>query len=141
MERLGHAGHEEVIGTRGEAPGEEADPVLVVGFRNSSNSIRVVEVALDAGAPAAHLVDSAGGIDETWLQGVSAAGLTSGASVPGVLVDGVLQWLADHGHTDVETVRTADESSTFALPRELRRDLRADGRPRTPTNAAERRDP
>ncbi|MGW7412246.1 4-hydroxy-3-methylbut-2-enyl diphosphate reductase [Streptomyces sp. NPDC054863] len=105
---------------------EDAELVIVVGSKNSSNSIRMVEVALDAGAPAAHLVDFASEIDEAWLEGVTTVGLTSGASVPDVLVDGVLEWLSERGYGDVETVKTADESITFSLPKELRRDLRAE---------------
>ncbi|MFE4873631.1 4-hydroxy-3-methylbut-2-enyl diphosphate reductase [Streptomyces sp. NPDC056682] len=105
---------------------EDAQLVIVVGSKNSSNSIRMVEVALDAGAPAAHLVDFADEIDEAWLEGVTTVGVTSGASVPDVLVDGVLEWLAERGYGDVETVKTADESITFSLPKELRRDLRAE---------------
>ena len=105
---------------------EDAELVIVVGSKNSSNSIRMVEVALDAGAPAAHLVDFAAEIDEAWLEGVTTVGLTSGASVPDVLVDGVLEWLAERGYGDVETVKTAEESITFSLPKELRRDLRAE---------------
>jgi len=105
---------------------EDAELVIVVGSKNSSNSIRMVEVALDAGAPAAHLVDFADEIDEAWLEGVTTVGLTSGASVPDVLVDGVLEWLAERGYGDVETVKTAEESITFSLPKELRRDLRAE---------------
>ncbi|MGR8008536.1 4-hydroxy-3-methylbut-2-enyl diphosphate reductase [Streptomyces hypolithicus] len=105
---------------------EDAELVIVVGSKNSSNSIRMVEVALDAGAPAAHLVDFADEIDESWLTGVTTVGLTSGASVPDVLVDGVLEWLAERGYGDVETVKTADESIIFSLPKELRRDLRAE---------------
>ncbi|MFI5802470.1 4-hydroxy-3-methylbut-2-enyl diphosphate reductase [Streptomyces sp. NPDC051561] len=103
---------------------EDAELVIVVGSKNSSNSIRMVEVALDAGAPAAHLVDFADEIDEAWLEGVTTVGLTSGASVPDVLVDGVLEYLSERGYGDVETVKTADESITFSLPKELRRDLR-----------------
>ncbi|WP_326684757.1 4-hydroxy-3-methylbut-2-enyl diphosphate reductase [Streptomyces microflavus] len=105
---------------------EDAELVIVVGSKNSSNSIRMVEVALDAGADAAHLVDFASEIEEAWLEGVSTVGLTSGASVPDVLVDGVIEWLAERGYEDVETVKTADESITFSLPKELRRDLRAE---------------
>jgi 4-hydroxy-3-methylbut-2-en-1-yl diphosphate reductase len=105
---------------------EDAELVIVVGSKNSSNSIRMVEVALDAGAPAAHLVDFAAEIDEAWLEGVTTVGLTSGASVPDVLVDGVLEWLGERGYCDVETVKTAEESITFSLPKELRRDLRAE---------------
>jgi 4-hydroxy-3-methylbut-2-en-1-yl diphosphate reductase len=106
--------------------GPEADLVIVVGSRNSSNSVRLVEVALGAGARAAHLVDFAEEIDESWLEGVSTVGLTSGASVPEVLVEGVLEWLAKRGFEDVELVKSAEESITFSLPKELRRDLRAE---------------
>ncbi|MEU0450166.1 4-hydroxy-3-methylbut-2-enyl diphosphate reductase [Streptomyces tendae] len=103
---------------------ENAELVIVVGSKNSSNSVRMVEVARTAGTPAAHLVDFAHEIDETWLEGVTTVGLTSGASAPDVLVDDVLQWLAERGYNDVETVTTADESMTFALPHELRRKRR-----------------
>ena len=106
-----------------------ADLVLVVGSRNSSNSVRLVEVALDAGAGAAHLVDDAGEIDEAWLDGVSTVGLTSGASVPEELVQGVLGWLAERGFGQVDEVESAQEHLLFALPPELRRDLRAAGLP------------
>jgi 4-hydroxy-3-methylbut-2-en-1-yl diphosphate reductase len=95
--------------------------VIVVGSQNSSNSKRLVEVALQAGARASHLVDHAGEIDESWLEGVRTVGLTSGASVPELLVSEVLDWLAKRGYDDVELVTTADETVTFALPRELRR--------------------
>ncbi|MFF2007927.1 4-hydroxy-3-methylbut-2-enyl diphosphate reductase [Streptomyces sp. NPDC058195] len=106
--------------------GEDADLVIVVGSKNSSNSVRLVEVALGAGANDAHLVDFAEEIDEAWLEGVSTVGVTSGASVPEVLVDGVLAWLAVRGFEDVEIVKAAEESITFSLPKELRRDLRAE---------------
>ncbi|MFE7466687.1 4-hydroxy-3-methylbut-2-enyl diphosphate reductase [Streptomyces sp. NPDC057499] len=106
--------------------GEDADLVIVVGSRNSSNSVRLVEVALGAGANDAHLVDFAEEIDEAWLEGVSTVGVTSGASVPEVLVDGVLAWLAERGFEDVEIVKAAEESIVFSLPKELRRDLRAE---------------
>ncbi|NUS14667.1 MAG: 4-hydroxy-3-methylbut-2-enyl diphosphate reductase [Streptomyces sp.] len=104
----------------------EADLVVVVGSRNSSNSIRLVEVALQAGAGAAHLVDFADEIDEAWLEGVRTVGVTSGASVPEVLVDGVLEWLAARGYGDVEVVTATEEHIQFSLPKELRRDLRAE---------------
>ena len=107
---------------------EDADLVLVVGSRNSSNSVRLVEVALGAGATASYLVDDASEIDEAWLDGVTTIGLTSGASVPEELVDGVLSWLADRGYAHVEEVTAAQESLLFALPPELRRDLKAAGR-------------
>jgi len=102
-----------------------ADLVIVVGSANSSNSVRLVEVALDAGAAAAHRVDTAAELDEAWLTGVRTVGLTSGASVPEVLVDDVRAWLAERGFGDTEEVRTASESLTFALPPELRRRLKA----------------
>jgi 4-hydroxy-3-methylbut-2-enyl diphosphate reductase len=105
----------------------ESDLVLVVGSRNSSNSVRLVEVALDAGAGAAQLVDDASEIDEAWLEGVSTVGLTSGASVPELLVRGVMDWLAERGYADVQEVESARESLLFALPPGLRRDLRAAG--------------
>ncbi|MEU9604841.1 4-hydroxy-3-methylbut-2-enyl diphosphate reductase [Streptomyces sp. NPDC048057] len=106
--------------------GAEADLVIVVGSKNSSNSVRLVEVALGAGAGDAHLVDFADEIDEAWLEGVSTIGVTSGASVPDVLVEGVLEWLTQRGFEDVELVKSAEESITFSLPKELRRDLRAE---------------
>ncbi|MET9295175.1 4-hydroxy-3-methylbut-2-enyl diphosphate reductase [Streptomyces sp. NPDC003077] len=111
--------------------GAEADLVIVVGSKNSSNSVRLVEVALGAGAGAAHLVDYAEEIDEAWLEGVSTVGVTSGASVPDILVHGVLDWLAARGYEDVETVKAAEESITFSLPKELRRDLRAEAKAAT----------
>ena len=106
--------------------GAEADLVIVVGSKNSSNSVRLVEVALGAGARDAHLVDFADEIDEAWLDGVATVGVTSGASVPDVLVEGVLEWLSQRGFEDVEIVKAAEESITFSLPKELRRDLRAE---------------
>ncbi|MFI6863838.1 4-hydroxy-3-methylbut-2-enyl diphosphate reductase [Streptomyces sp. NPDC050421] len=106
--------------------GADADLVIVVGSKNSSNSVRLVEVALGAGAGASHLVDAADEIDEAWLEGVSTVGVTSGASVPEVLVDGVLAWLSERGFEDVEIVKAAEESIVFSLPKELRRDLRAE---------------
>ncbi|MGO4425275.1 4-hydroxy-3-methylbut-2-enyl diphosphate reductase, partial [Streptomyces sp. MCAF7] len=104
----------------------EADLVIVVGSKNSSNSVRLVEVALGAGAKAGHLVDFASEIDEAWLEGVTTVGVTSGASVPDVLVEGVLEWLAERGFGDVEVVQPMQESLTFSLPKELRRDLRSE---------------
>ncbi|MDQ6875553.1 MAG: 4-hydroxy-3-methylbut-2-enyl diphosphate reductase [Actinomycetota bacterium] len=102
-----------------------SDLLLVVGSTNSSNSVRLVEVAMDAGAAAAHLVENAAAIDESWLAGAVVVGLTSGASVPEVLVEETLAWLAARGYTDVEEVTSAEEHLVFALPQELRRDLRA----------------
>ncbi|WP_066938307.1 4-hydroxy-3-methylbut-2-enyl diphosphate reductase [Microtetraspora fusca] len=103
----------------------ESQLVIVVGSTNSSNSKRLVEVAKDYGAAASYLVDDASFIQDAWLDGVSTVGVTSGASVPEELVDGVLRRLAEHGFTDVEEVETVQERMRFALPHELRRDLRA----------------
>jgi 4-hydroxy-3-methylbut-2-enyl diphosphate reductase len=99
--------------------------VLVVGSRNSSNSVRLTEVARDAGAAASHLVDGPADIDPAWLEGVDTVGVTSGASVPEELVAAVLEWLAERGFADVEEITSADEHLQFALPPELRRDMRA----------------
>jgi 4-hydroxy-3-methylbut-2-en-1-yl diphosphate reductase len=103
-----------------KAMAAQCDLVLVVGSRNSSNSVRLVEVALTAGAGAAHLIDYSREIDESWLEGVRTVGLTSGASVPEVLVRGVLDYLAERGWGSVEEITTAEETLVFSLPRELR---------------------
>jgi 4-hydroxy-3-methylbut-2-enyl diphosphate reductase len=102
----------------------QSDLVIVVGSRNSSNSVRLVEVALESGAAASYLVDDASEIDEAWLAGVSTVGITSGASVPEILVTSVLGWLADRGFADVSEVTSAEEHMIFSLPPELRRDVR-----------------
>jgi 4-hydroxy-3-methylbut-2-enyl diphosphate reductase len=101
------------------------DLFLVVGSANSSNSVRMVEVALAAGAPAAYLVENANAIDSTWLDGVQTVGLSSGASVPEILVREVTDALAAAGYGDVEEVSHTEERLAFALPQELRRELRA----------------
>ena len=101
------------------------DVLVVVGSGNSSNSVRLVEVGLEAGARAAHRVDSAAELDEAWFADATTVGLTSGASVPEELVHGVLDWLAGRGWGDVEEVLSAEEHLVFALPPELRRDLKA----------------
>ncbi len=100
---------------------QDADLLLVVGSANSSNSVRLVEVALEAGARAAHLIDGAEHAEAAWLDGVTTVGVTSGASVPEVLVAGVLSWLAERGFADVVEVESAQEHLIFALPPELRR--------------------
>ena len=191
---IGHAGHEEVVGTMGEAPGSivlvespeqvetlsfpdgarlayvtqttlsvdetgemiaalrarfpdihapkkedicyatsnrqwavkemlgEIGLLLVVGSRNSSNSNRLVEVAR-AGGVASHLIDDRTEIDERWLDGVEIVGITSGASAPEKLVEGVLEWFRHRGITDIEPYRLMDEDVEFRLPVELRREL------------------
>jgi 4-hydroxy-3-methylbut-2-enyl diphosphate reductase len=102
-----------------------AQLVIVVGSENSSNSKRLVEVALEAGAGAAYLVDDASFLDPAWLDGVTTVGVTSGASVPEELVRGVLAALEKYGFDQVEEVETVPEHMIFKLPLELRRDLRA----------------
>jgi 4-hydroxy-3-methylbut-2-enyl diphosphate reductase len=99
----------------------ESDLVIVVGSPNSSNSVRLVEVAKDAGADAAYLVDDAGEIDDGWLEGAATVGVTSGASVPEDLVSGVLGKLAALGFSRVDEVEAVQERMAFQLPRELRR--------------------
>ncbi|MBY0441743.1 MAG: 4-hydroxy-3-methylbut-2-enyl diphosphate reductase [Mycobacteriaceae bacterium] len=103
-----------------KAMAPECELVIVVGSRNSSNSVRLVEVAQGAGCPAARLVDYADDIDPAWLAGVSTVGVSSGASVPEVLVRGVLERLAEYGYDVVQPVTTANETLVFALPREVR---------------------
>jgi len=105
--------------------GPDCDLVIVVGSKNSSNSVRLVEVALEAGARASYLVDDASEIDEAWLAGTRTVGVTSGASVPDDLVIGVLDFLADRGFPAAEEFTAATETLTFSLPKELRRDLRS----------------
>jgi 4-hydroxy-3-methylbut-2-en-1-yl diphosphate reductase len=106
---------------------KDADLVIVVGSPNSSNTVRLVDVALEHGAKAAHRVDYASEIKQEWFDGVQTVGVTSGASVPEVLVQEVLADLADAGYATVETVVTAEEDLMFSLPKELRVD--AEGNP------------
>jgi len=96
-----------------------------VGSKNSSNSVRLVEVALEYGAKASYLVDFASEVDEAWLNGVETIGVTSGASVPELLVKDLLDFLAERGFKDVEIVTAIEETLTFAMPQELRRDIKA----------------
>ena len=105
-----------------------ADLVLVVGSTNSSNSVRLVEVALEYGAKASHLIDFAAEAKDEWLEGVETVGVTSGASVPEILVKDLLKWLAERGFGDVETVTAMEEHLLFAIPPELRKDLRVAGK-------------
>ncbi|MQA25208.1 MAG: 4-hydroxy-3-methylbut-2-enyl diphosphate reductase [Micromonosporaceae bacterium] len=102
----------------------QCDVVIVVGSVNSSNSQRLVEVAVDAGARAGYLVDFAHELSDEWVADATTVGLTSGASVPDELVQEVLAWLAERGFADVEEFTTADERLVFALPPELRRDMK-----------------
>lgn len=107
--------------------GAISDLVIVVGSANSSNTVRLVEVALLAGAKAAYRVDYASEIDDAWFEGVDSVGVSSGASVPEELVEEVIDYLAARGYGDVETVQTAEEDIQFSLPKELRKDLKSAG--------------
>jgi 4-hydroxy-3-methylbut-2-enyl diphosphate reductase len=107
--------------------GAASDLVIVVGSANSSNTVRLVEVALEAGAKASYRVDFASEIKEEWLDGVETVGVSSGASVPEELVDEVLDYLSVRGFGDVRTVQTAEEDIQFSLPAELRKELKAAG--------------
>ena len=105
----------------------QADLVIVVGSQNSSNSVRLAEVALEYGAKLSHLIDYAEEIQDHWFEGVETVGVTSGASVPEILVKDVLSCLAQRGYEDVQEVTAAEESLLFALPPELRKDMKAAG--------------
>ena len=105
----------------------DADLVLVVGSPNSSNSVRLMEVAKENGAKAAYRIDTVSELQDEWFQGVETVGVTSGASVPDVLVQELLGELAERGYGDVVPVRTAQEDLMFSLPRELRQEMRAQG--------------
>jgi 4-hydroxy-3-methylbut-2-enyl diphosphate reductase len=106
----------------------QADLVLVVGSKNSSNSVRLVEVALEYGAKAGYLIDYATQVEDNWFEGVETIGVSSGASVPEILVTDLLTELAARGYSDVETVTAMEEHLLFAIPPELRKDLRAAGK-------------
>ena len=106
----------------------QADLVLVVGSKNSSNSVRLVEVALEYGAKAGYLIDFASEVKDEWFEGVETIGVSSGASVPELLVKDLLEELARRGYGDVETVTAMEEHLLFAIPPELRKDLRAAGK-------------
>ncbi len=106
----------------------QADLVIVVGSTNSSNSVRLVEVSKEYGAKAAYLVDYATECKEEWLEGVETIGVSSGASVPELLVTDLLAWLAERGFGEVETITAMEEHLMFAIPQELRKDLKAAGK-------------
>ncbi len=103
------------------------DVMVVVGSANSSNSVRLVEVALDHGAGSSYRVDTAAELDPAWFVGASTVGVTSGASVPEIVVHDVIEWLQSKGFPELEEVRTQVETITFALPRNLKQDLVAGG--------------
>ena len=102
--------------------------MIIVGSANSSNTVRLVDVALEAGSKTAYRVDGAAEISEEWFKGVQTVGVSSGASVPEILVKDVLDWLATRGFGEVTEVETSVEKLTFALPPELRRELKNSGR-------------
>ena len=103
-----------------KAIAQKCELMIVVGSQNSSNSKRLVEVALQNGTEDAYLIDYAHQIDDAWLEGVTTVGVTSGASVPEILVREVVGYLAERGFDNVEQVTTTTETITFALPRDLR---------------------
>ncbi len=105
----------------------ECDVVIVVGSANSSNSVRLVEVALEAGAGSAYRVDKAAELDQAWLKDAQTIGVTSGASVPEILVRDVVEQLKTWGFTSVEPVSTVQEDVHFSLPKNLRGELKATG--------------
>jgi 4-hydroxy-3-methylbut-2-enyl diphosphate reductase len=107
--------------------GSVSDLVIVVGSANSSNTVRLVEVALLAGAKASYRIDYASEIQDEWFEGVETVGVSSGASVPEELVQEVIDCLAKRGYGDVETIQTAEEDIQFSLPKELRKDLKSAG--------------
>ncbi|AMB59049.1 4-hydroxy-3-methylbut-2-enyl diphosphate reductase [Microterricola viridarii] len=108
----------------------DAELVIVVGSANSSNSVRLVEVALEYGAKAAYRVDYASEVKQEWLDGVATVGVTSGASVPEELVQELLRDLADAGYGAVQEVKTAEEDLIFSLPKELRKGISGKQDPR-----------
>ncbi len=110
-----------------KAMAPRADVVIVVGSANSSNSVRLVEVALEAGAGAAYRVDKATEVELDWFADAKTIGVTSGASVPEILVREVVELLKTHGYTEVEEITTAQEDVRFSLPKNLRADLKATG--------------
>lgn len=98
---------------------EASELVLVVGSRNSSNSVRLKEVALKAGAQAAYLIDDASGLEWSWFEGVRSIGLTAGASAPEDLVQGVIAAIQEHFDLETAELVEARETVTFKLPRLL----------------------
>jgi 4-hydroxy-3-methylbut-2-enyl diphosphate reductase len=107
--------------------GSESDLVLVIGSANSSNTVRLVEVALEAGAKAAYRIDYASEIKEEWFEGVETVGVSSGASAPEELVDEVLEYLEKRQFGKPLEITTAEEDVQFSLPKELRKDLKQAG--------------
>lgn len=105
----------------------KCDVLIVVGSANSSNSVRLVEVGKEAGVLAAYRIDKASEVKPEWLEGAKAVGVTSGASVPEVLVQELLELLASFGFDDVEAVQSVEEKMTFSLPKNLQSDLKASG--------------
>jgi 4-hydroxy-3-methylbut-2-en-1-yl diphosphate reductase len=100
----------------------ECDLILVIGSTNSSNSVRLVEVAREHGVDS-HLIDFHHQVQEEWLEGVETVGITSGASAPEELVEALVEFFRERGATDVSELRTVDEDVRFMLPTKIRRDL------------------
>ncbi|KYP97679.1 4-hydroxy-3-methylbut-2-enyl diphosphate reductase [Sodalis-like endosymbiont of Proechinophthirus fluctus] len=101
----------------------DADVVLVVGSKNSSNSNRLAELVQRIGKPA-YLIDSAGDIQESWLQGTQTIGVTAGASAPNILVQQVIERLFSLGAEDAQELIGREENIVFEVPKELRVDVK-----------------
>jgi 4-hydroxy-3-methylbut-2-enyl diphosphate reductase len=106
----------------------KCDLVLVIGSRNSSNSVRLVEVARDCGTEA-HLIDNRDEVREEWLQGKRVVGVSSGASAPDELVDDLLDFFRARGlgEEDIAEVQTVREDVRFMLPKPIREALAGEG--------------
>ncbi|HEY9236500.1 MULTISPECIES: 4-hydroxy-3-methylbut-2-enyl diphosphate reductase [Phenylobacterium] len=102
-----------------KAVAAKAEVLLVLGSANSSNSVRLVEVGKRSGAKGAYLIDDARGLDLAWLEGASSVGVTAGASAPELLVQGLIDRLAESFEVTVEEVDTVRETVSFKLPRAL----------------------
>ncbi len=102
-----------------KAMAEGADLVLVIGAENSSNSKRLVDVALRSGAKAARLIASVDFVDWSWFEGVSTLGITAGASAPEILVEDLIDACRERFDVSMEEIRVTDENVTFKLPRVL----------------------
>jgi 4-hydroxy-3-methylbut-2-enyl diphosphate reductase len=97
----------------------DCDLMLVIGSRNSSNSVRLVEVARDCGTEA-HLVDNAGEVQEEWLRGASVVGISSGASAPENLVQELVEFFRARGVRDISEFEVIREDVRFMLPKQIR---------------------
>ena len=105
----------------------QAEVILVVGAKNSSNSNRLCEIGIEEGVPS-YLIDDAGALDPAWLEGKSTVGLTAGASAPEELIVDVIRALERLGPVTVEPMDGVEEHIEFRLPAELRTPVSPAGR-------------